>query len=235
MHARLRCSSLLSGYDSVVDGLDHSKHMQRDGHYSAQRITTSRKHAARRTTWHTEPCHCAAALLSGRGSAGRLRPKRMKDNGSVAKITPPWTHGKIRRPLRGVESAVLSLSAPSSSLALLQERRCYPRANLKDRHPNRYHSQLGELVRRFGTVPAMSAWKTAAGPPGPGQGSRLRRDRQGRLPGLDRVSAGRVFWLPRAYGCFRARRSTEHEAKYTGRSAFGWRPEAILVDPSRCG
>lgn len=40
-------------------------------------------------------------------------PKQMKDNGSVAKITPPWTHGKIRRPLRGVESAVLSLSAPS--------------------------------------------------------------------------------------------------------------------------
>jgi hypothetical protein len=104
---------------------------------------------------------------------------------------------------------------------------------LKDQRPNWHHSQLGELVRRIGTVPAMSAWKTAAGPPGPGQGSRLRRDRQSRLPGLYRVSAGPVFWFPRAYGFLRARRSTEHEAKYTGRSAFGWRPEAILVEWSR--
>jgi len=35
------------------------------------------------------------------------------DNGSVAKITPPRTHGKLRAPLRGVESAVVSLSTPS--------------------------------------------------------------------------------------------------------------------------
>ena len=58
----------------------------------------------------------------------------------------------------------------------------------------------------------MSAWKAAAGPPKAGQGSRLRRDRQSRQPGLDRVSAGPAFWLPRAYGFLRARRSADHEA-----------------------
>jgi hypothetical protein len=113
LHAGLRCSSVLSGYDSVVDGLDHNKQMQRDGYCSAQRITTNRQHVARRTTWHTEPCHCAAALFLAADLQFDFDPKQMKDNGSVAKITPPCTHGKIRRPLRGVESAVLSLSATS--------------------------------------------------------------------------------------------------------------------------
>jgi hypothetical protein len=39
-------------------------------------------------------------------------PKHIKDNGSVAKITPR-THGKIGAPLRVIESAIVSLSAPS--------------------------------------------------------------------------------------------------------------------------
>jgi hypothetical protein len=34
----------------------------------------------------------------------------------------------------------------------------------------------------------MSAWKTAAGPPEPGQGSRLQRDRQSRLTALTGLS-----------------------------------------------
>ena len=79
-------------------------------------------------------------------------------------------------------------------------RRCFPKQYLEDQRPNWHHSQPGERVHRIGTVPAMSAWKTAARPPGPGQGSRLRRDRQCRQPGLDWVSAGPAFWLPRACG-----------------------------------
>ena len=143
----------------------------------------------------------------------QLDSTQMKDNGSFAKIAPR-THGQIRAPFRGVESAVVSLSVPHSGLALLQGPQCYSEEkDLKDHSHKWHHSHLGKMVRRIGTVPAMSAWKAAAGPPEPCQGSRLRRDRRSRLPGLDRVSAGPAFWLPRAYGFFRARRSTEEKAK----------------------
>ena len=85
------------------------------------------------------------------------------------------------------------------------------------------HSRPGELGRRIGTVPAISAWKTAAGPTEPGQGSRPERGRQSRLLGLDRVSAGPAYWLPRVYAFLRDRRSIK----------LGRTPPAIDVATSR--
>jgi hypothetical protein len=59
----------------------------------------------------------------------------------------------------------------------------------------------------------MSAWKAAAGPPGPGQGSRLQRDRQSRLTGLDRIPVARPFGFhARIACCERALHGSQGEA-----------------------
>jgi hypothetical protein len=156
------------------------------------RINTSRH--TQRAELHGSPSPANVKQLFVRAADPQLDfdPKQMTDNGSIAKITPR-THGKIRAPLLGVETRVLNLSAPTAAGTAPRPAVLFKREDLKDQRPNWHHSQSGELVRRIGTVPAMSAWKTAAGPPEPGQGSRLRRDRQSRQPGLDRVSVVRPF------------------------------------------
>ena len=87
--------------------------MQRDGRYSAQRwqLTDNTQPAEPQAT--PSPAIVQQRFFLAADLQVDFDPKPMKDNLSVARITPPWTHGKIRWPLRGVESAVLSLSARS--------------------------------------------------------------------------------------------------------------------------
>ena len=174
------------------------------------RINIGRQHPARRTASHIGHRPVSNSFVRTADLEFDSDPSRSRTavQSRRARRGPTAT-----APLRSVDSAIASLSAPAKRPARPKSCSVPQREKPEGQRYKWHHSQLGKLVRRIGTVPAMSAWKAASGPPEPGQGSRLRRDRRSRLPGLDRVSAGPASWLPRAYGFLQARCSADHEAK----------------------
>ena len=75
---------------------------------------------------HRAPPDVQQLFVRAAGPQFDFDPEQMKDDGLVATITPR-THGKIRAPLRDVESAVESLIVPHSGLPLVQSPLCYPK------------------------------------------------------------------------------------------------------------
>jgi hypothetical protein len=106
--------------------------------------------------------------------------------------------GKIKAPLRGVESAVVSFcvhslqhGAAHRSVVLLETER-----------PERSTSRMALIA----------AWRTAS--------QNWDKLSHKRMEGRCRAPAGLALWLPSAYGLLRAVRCTDHEAKQPGQFAF---------------
>ena len=124
-------------------------------HQHLPTICSAQNHMAHRAPPLSNSCSFGPRICSS------ARPKA-----GEGQRTSRRGHGKLEAPLRDIESG-----ARKSKYSHIAAWHCSKTRSVTQREliniPSWHHSQPSELVRRVGTVPAMSAWKATAGHRGP--------------------------------------------------------------------